>query len=128
MDFFSFEGALLRLKGVLGLQADKEVAEVLNMDPSAFNKRKTRGSFPEKELRVLAQQRPELNIDVDYVLTGVAQAALEIIQAAREGTPLTKVNAVQAELLGNYLACSPEDQEALLHLAAFFATRKGGKS
>jgi transcriptional regulator with XRE-family HTH domain len=72
MDFFSFERAALRLKEALGVQTDKEVATLLGMEVSAFNKRKTRGSFPEKELRTLAQQRPELALDVGHVLTGEA--------------------------------------------------------
>jgi collagenase-like PrtC family protease len=83
MDFFSFEAALLRLKGALALQADKDVAAVLGMGASAFNQRKRRGSFPEEELRALAQQRPDLGIDVHYVLTGItteAQARLDAKQ------------------------------------------------
>lgn len=123
MDFFSFEAALLRLKGVLGMQADKDVAAALGMEASAFNKRKRRGSFPEEEVRALAQQRPDLNIDVDYVLTGVAQAALEIIDAAKAGTPLVKVRGDELQLLQNYRSCSPPDQEVVRHQAAFLAAR-----
>ena len=116
MDFFSFEAALLRLKGVLGMQADKDVAAALGMEASAFNKRKRRGSFPEEEVRALAQQRPDLNIDVDYVITGVAQAALEMIQAAREGKPLKKVSAEDAALLSRWHQFSAADQQLLLRL------------
>lgn len=68
VDFF-YE-RLGRLKAALRLGKDKEVAEALGIGEKAFNARKTRGSFPEKELRALAQQRPELGIDVEFVLTG----------------------------------------------------------
>ena len=70
MDLFS--DSLDRLKYSLRVSKDQEVAAALGMSKTAFSERKKRGSFPDKELRALAQQRPELNLDVDYVLTGVA--------------------------------------------------------
>lgn len=113
MDFFSFEAALLRLKGALALQADKDVADALGMAPSAFNKRKARGSFPEAEVRALAAER---GFDAEYVISGVAQAALEMIQAAREGRPLKKVSANDAALLSAWHTCSESDQRLLFDL------------
>ena len=68
MDFFS--DALSRLKYVLHVSKDGEVAEALGFSKTAFSERKKRGSFPTDELRALAQRRPDLGIDVDYVLTG----------------------------------------------------------
>lgn len=59
---------LERLKQTLGVSKDKEVAEFLSMSPAALSARLARNSFPVKDLRALAQQRPELGIDVDYVL------------------------------------------------------------
>lgn len=79
VDFF-YE-RLGRLKAALRLSKDKEVAEVLGLGEKAFNARKTRGAFPEKELRALAQQRPELGIDVDYVLTGITSQARALLDA-----------------------------------------------
>ena len=114
MDFFSFEAALLRLKGALALQTDKEVAAALGMDPSAFNKRKARGSFPEAEVRALAAER---HFDADYVITGLAQAAKEFIDAAREGRPLKKVSPGAADLVIHWDRCAPDDQRLLLALA-----------
>lgn len=67
MDFFS--ESLDRLKHELRVSKDGEVAVALGMSKTAFSERKKRGSFPEKELRALAAERPE--IDVVYVLTGV---------------------------------------------------------
>ena len=77
------EATLSRLKAALGKSKDKGAAELLGMGEKAFNARKTRGSFPEKELRALAQQRPEMGIDVDYVLTGRTLAAAEPERDAR---------------------------------------------
>lgn len=68
MDFFS--DALSRLKYLLHVSKDGEVAEALGFSKTAFSERKKRGSFPADELRALAQRRPDLGIDVDYVLTG----------------------------------------------------------
>lgn len=68
MDFF--EEATLRLKQQMHTTQDKEIASVLGLSAQSWAGRKKRGNFPEKELRALAQQRPELQIDVDYVLTG----------------------------------------------------------
>lgn len=65
-----FGGALLRLKQVLGVHSDKEVAEALGMKPTALNSRKARNSFPEDKLLALIARRPELGIDADYVMTG----------------------------------------------------------
>jgi hypothetical protein len=65
-----FEQALLRLKEQLQLQADKEVASVLGLSPTAFNDRKKRDAFPEDKLLALSVKRPELKLDVTYILTG----------------------------------------------------------
>lgn len=65
-----FEQALLRLKEQLQLQADKEVASVLGLSPTAFNDRKKRDAFPEDKLLALSAKRPDLKLDVTYILTG----------------------------------------------------------
>ncbi|WP_198321699.1 helix-turn-helix domain-containing protein [Methylococcus sp. BF19-07] len=65
-----FEKILLRLKEQLGASDDKDVAELLGLTDKALSARKRRNAFPEDKLRALAQQRPELGIDVAYVLTG----------------------------------------------------------
>lgn len=80
--------ALNRLKTVLRQTKDKEIAEALGMGEKAFNARKARNSFPEKELRALAQQRPELAIDVEYVLTGgrLSEQQRQAIERARQIT------------------------------------------
>jgi hypothetical protein len=66
----SFEKILLRLKQQTNIQMDKDVAALLGLSGKAFNARKKRGSFPETELYALAAKRPDLKLDVGYVLLG----------------------------------------------------------
>lgn len=65
-----FEEVLLRLKERLGVASDKGVADLLGMGEKALNARKRRGSFPVDKLKALAADRPDLRLDVKYVLTG----------------------------------------------------------
>lgn len=66
----SFAAKLRRLKQCIGLDEDQDVAALLKMSKGAFSVRKLRGSFPDDKLFVLAAERPELALDVTYVLTG----------------------------------------------------------
>lgn len=72
-----FSEALDRLKMQMGLSEDQEVAETLGLSKAAFSARKGRGSFPQKELRALVGERPELSLDVDYILTGRTKKVTE---------------------------------------------------
>ena len=65
-----FSECMDRLKPALRVSKDQEVAAALGLSKTAFSERKKRGSFPDRELRKLAMERPDLGIDVDYVLTG----------------------------------------------------------
>ncbi len=76
----SFKEKLLRLKNELNVATDKEIAEILGMKPTAFNGRKTRESFPEKELFALKAKCPELNLDMDYILFGHRRETYEAIE------------------------------------------------
>ncbi|MFT4243542.1 MAG: hypothetical protein QM569_14815 [Acidovorax sp.] len=67
-----FEEATLRLKQQLAVTQDKEVASYLGLSPRAWAGRKQSANFPEVELYALAAKRPELKINVEYVLTGRA--------------------------------------------------------
>lgn len=71
MDIFS--DFLNRLKKQVGVSKDKEIAELLGMSVTAFAERKKRGSVPIKEVFDLARQRPSLEIDPDWVVTGVSK-------------------------------------------------------
>lgn len=144
MDFFS--ESLGRLKHFLRVSKDGEVADALGLKKTAFSERKKRGSFPEKELRALAQQRPDLGIDVDYVLTGKTQRERAAGQAAsvaasgiealrelqylqqgglREAAPAAfpLLNEREAALLASYRACTDEERNALVHMARVMANR-----
>lgn len=66
----NFIDVLNRLKLALGVSMDSEVADFLEMKQSAFAGRKKRNSFPEEQLRLIAVKHSDLNLDVDYILTG----------------------------------------------------------
>lgn len=85
VDFFS--EALSRLKHELRVSKDGEVAALIGLGKTAFSERKKRGSFPDREVVALARNRPELGVDVAFVLTGVrakTQATLAGIRAAAD--------------------------------------------
>lgn len=66
----NFIDVLNRLKLALGVSMDSEVADFLEMKQSAFAGRKKRNSFPDEQLRLIAVKHSDLNLDVDYILTG----------------------------------------------------------
>ncbi len=65
-----FEEKLLRLKQCLSVTADQAVAAALGMTKAAFSDRKKRDAFPEGRLYALAAKRPDLQLNVDYILYG----------------------------------------------------------
>ncbi|WP_218239779.1 hypothetical protein [Comamonas fluminis] len=67
-----FEEATLRLKQQLHTTQDKEIASALGLSAQSWAGRKKRENFPEVELYALAAKRPDLKINVEYVLTGRA--------------------------------------------------------
>lgn len=83
MDFF--QETLLRLKSQLKVERDQEVAGMLGLTKSAFSERKKRGSFPEKEVLALAQKRPDIGLDLDFIFTGTRAASFEA--TAAQSTP-----------------------------------------
>lgn len=131
------EARLRRLKFVLGKDKDKEIAELLGLGEKAFNARKSRNSFPIKELRALAQQRPELGLDVDYVLSGVARLPdMEgVVQARVAAMARVSPQAVlpqpadappaqqEKQLLTDFRACDVPGRAALLLVAQAMARR-----
>lgn len=96
-----FDQPLSRLKKALGVREDQEAALALGMSKAAFSARKTRGSFPEKELRALAQRRPELGIDVEYVLTGASLTGRQqqLLDAAAQATKGANLSAADEAAL-----------------------------
>ena len=71
----SFEEATLRLKQQLRVTEDQQAAELLGLTGQAWVKRKKRESFPTKEVFALAQRRPELMLDPDWIVTGSSKRA-----------------------------------------------------
>ena len=115
-----FEEASLRLKQQLKLTEDRQVAEAIGMTSNAWTMRKRRGAFPEKELRAAAQQRPDLQIDVNYVLTGGPNVAV-----AMGCDPKTVAGPV-AMALATDAQAAQEDEARLL--AAFRAADSAGRA
>lgn len=66
----NFSEQLARLKQSVGMYEDQQVAELLGLTKAAFSDRKRRGAFPVDKLRALAAGRPDLKVDVSYVLEG----------------------------------------------------------
>ena len=65
-----FDHQLLRLKQTLGETEDQAIAAALGMSKAALADRKKRDAFPVDKFKALAADRPELKLDVQYVLTG----------------------------------------------------------
>lgn len=65
-----FCGQVERFKEATGVRYTNQLASLLKLTENAFNVRKYRDSFPAKELTTLSYQRPELGIDVQYILFG----------------------------------------------------------
>lgn len=118
-----FDEQLLRLKQVLKLTDDQDVADALGMTKAAFSARKTRGAFPEDKVFALAAKRPDLKIDPAYVLTGRSEELERRLQAVSAATAIaSKVKGAEARgevqaaafeaLVG---ALAPDEQELLRH-------------
>ncbi len=118
-----FDACLLRLKEQAGLPSNKEVAELLGLSEKAFSARRARDVFPEEKLYALAHKRPELNIDVLAVLTGISatgHAKIALLNRAAdllpdhvndfEGVKQSKANAIAAMAYAQL----PERHKALL--------------
>lgn len=103
----SFGTCLLRLKQQLGMHSDKDAGALLGLTDKAFSARKRRDSFPEKELHALANKRPDLKLDVNYVLNGVESAQLARLKAKQsrisksvgEGLEFEQVRAVEIKAM-----------------------------
>lgn len=96
-----FEEATLRLKQQLKVTEDRQVAAFLGMTGKAWTARKRRNSFPEKELWALVAQRPDLKLDMGYVLNGVkdshAAPVKSLIEIVDRFLTVYKLNTDQAD-------------------------------
>lgn len=74
---------LERAKECLGSTSDAEFARTIGIPPSTLNsqKKKTKGGkFPEDQLFALKVKRPELNLDMDYILLGTRREVFETME------------------------------------------------
>ena len=104
-----FDEAALRLKQQLQVKTDKEVAEALGLSAAAWVGRKKRDNFPEVELYALAAKRPELKINVEYVLTG--RTPEPMTAQGRDDYLMGELAAVKV-MLQELLKTHPRAQEA----------------
>lgn len=120
-----FASVLLRLKEHTGLPSDKDIAELLGMEAKAFHARKARGVFPEEKLLALTARRPDLNLDVAYVLTGqsdrvyfgkVANMTTTTHLSSPKGSVTPALAPDERELLDSYRGATSEVRKAALRV------------
>lgn len=104
----SFLEATERLKKQLGVSDDKAAATALGLGTTAWAMRKKRDSFPTKEVFALAQQRPELGLDPDWIVTGASH------HIETEGSD-------EAGLLECYRVLGSRDKQRLREIAMLWA-------
>ncbi|SUB23908.1 helix-turn-helix domain-containing protein [Avibacterium avium] len=118
----SFKGKLIRLKNELNVETDKEVAEYLEMTNNAFTVRKSRNSFPEKELFALKAKRPELNLDMDYILLGHRRETYEAMEKeALKDMPKPDFSDKTGLLVQLFMQCDDQGRAAILSVAQTMA-------
>ena len=117
-----FDSQLLRLKQALGITEDQDVANVLGMSKAAFSARKSRGAFPDDKLKALASDRPELRLDVKYVLSGVSDELERRLSAVSTASRIAgKVEGkrgrseVQQAVFDALVGALTEDEQRLVH-------------
>ncbi len=110
----NFLGMVNRLKQQLGVQSDKDVAQALGLSPTAFNQRKARKAFPEKELLALIAKRPDLGLDFDYVTLGTHSQVFEASAKKAAKAPLIGPD---ERMAGLFAALSPASRKEVLAMA-----------
>lgn len=93
----NFEEAALRLKQALKVINDKDAAEFIGMKPVAWSERKKRDSFPTKDVYALAQRRPELKLDAEWIVTG-------------HSAYITTKTKLETTLVESYRICNAQDR------------------
>lgn len=117
-----FDDQLNRLKAALSLSEDQDVADLLGMTKAAFSARKSRGSFPVDKLKALAADKPQLRLDVKYVLTGVSDELERRLAAVGTATRIagkagsrTSRRAVQQAAFEAMVESLSADEQQLVH-------------
>lgn len=75
-----FSQILLRLKQVLGVHNDQQIANKLGLPQSTFANRKRKNEFPVERLKAFIAANPDLKIDFEYVMTGVARPSINNLE------------------------------------------------
>lgn len=128
-----FDEAALRLKQALGMTQDREVAAALGLSPTAWVGRKRRGTFPGTEVYALAAKRPELGLDVSYVLSGIPQRQVAQQLAAEPAAWLHTTDSPddvliasdeEDEFLSDWRDCTSADRALLRALAKRLAAKR----
>ena len=130
-----FEAQLLRLKQATNVLEEKDIADLLGMHKSAFSARKKRDVFPEEKLWALAHKRPDLNIDVLAVLTGISSeghAKIAALNRAAELLPpdvsdYKKIKAHKAKTIKAMEESGKQNPRESQLLARFRASDESGK-
>jgi len=65
-----FSQILLRLKQVLGVHQDQQIADKLGLHQSTIAHKKRKNEFPVEQLKAFIDANPDLKIDFEYVMTG----------------------------------------------------------
>lgn len=117
-----FNDQLGRLMTALGVSQEQVVAEMLGMSKQALADRKRREAFPIDKLKALAADRPELHLDVKYILTGVSDelerrlGALKKAAAASSNVADPKARAfVQTAVFEAEVNAINADEQQLVH-------------
>lgn len=119
-----FDEQLLRLKQIVKLTEDQDVAVLLGLSKAAFSDRKKRDAFPVDKLWALATRRPELRIDPMYVLMGdakeaavnltIAQLEAALALTADQGGTLAEQFKRAGQIVEEMHRPMPADEQALL--------------
>ncbi|MDK4544751.1 helix-turn-helix domain-containing protein [Kingella kingae] len=122
MDFVDF---LYRIKQELDFKQDKDVAQFLGLDTKAFSARKTRNSIPEKHLLAALAKQPELNVDVDYILTGKRKNVDKSTNIALVETP--SLTQEETLLLAQFRQLNEEGKTAIFSMLSALLPKKAAE-
>ena len=126
-----FEEQLNRAKEILHITSDKDFAELLGINAKTFSRNRRKFEFPELELRALANKRPDLPLEFDYIYTGIPAAAYQ--RSEREGgiaafatafLEPTTLSEEEKHLIRLFRILSGDGKDALLTCAEGMAYKK----
>ncbi|MFU2080630.1 helix-turn-helix domain-containing protein [Avibacterium endocarditidis] len=118
----NFENQLKRAKECLGVKSDAAFAKAIEMPVTTFSSRKKEQKFPEKELFALKAKRPELNLDMDYILLGHRRETYEAMEKeALKDMPKPDFSDKTGLLVQLFMQCDDQGRAAILSVAQTMA-------